>query len=161
MIPANIIVPPVMDPTPGQTTRERLEAHGKLECAVSCHAFIDPAGFAFENYDAIGAYRTTEGGKPIDAHGSITLRSGESFAFDDAIQFMGQLAESNQVRRCLETQWLRYMLRRREVPTEAPTQQALFEVFRASRWSLRELVLALPLTRTFTHRTPAPGEVMP
>jgi hypothetical protein len=160
-VPDNVLVPPLPDPVPGATRRERFEAHGKLECAVKCHSLIDPVGFAFENYDAIGAYGTTELGQPIDAHGALTLPSGETFKFDNAIQFMGQLVQSEQVRRCLGTQWLRYMLRRHEIDSEAPTQAALYEVFRTSGWNLRELMLALPLTRSFTHRTPSPGEVMP
>ncbi len=57
------------------TVRERLALHRqKPECAI-CHKDIDPIGFALENFDAIGAFRTVENGLPVDAVGE--LPSGE------------------------------------------------------------------------------------
>lgn len=51
--------------------RERLEIHrSQAECAV-CHAKMDPIGFAFENFDAIGAWRELDGPFPIDASGEL------------------------------------------------------------------------------------------
>lgn len=51
--------------------RERLEIHrSQAECAV-CHAKMDPIGFAFENFDAIGAWREFDGAFPIDASGEL------------------------------------------------------------------------------------------
>ncbi|MGE3957825.1 MAG: DUF1592 domain-containing protein [Vicinamibacterales bacterium] len=53
------------------TIRERLAQHRKQPVCASCHAVIDPAGFALENFDAIGGYRLIdESGKPVDAVGS-------------------------------------------------------------------------------------------
>ena len=45
----------------------------KDPCASACHAVLDPLGFAFENYDAIGRYRTTDNKLPVDAHGSVVI----------------------------------------------------------------------------------------
>src|SRR5207244_676962 len=57
--------------------RERMAEHrANLACA-SCHKLMDPIGFAFENYDAIGRYRTAEEGKPVDASG--VLPDGTAF----------------------------------------------------------------------------------
>ncbi len=51
--------------------RERLEIHrSQAECAV-CHAKMDPIGFAFENFDAVGAWREFDGAFPIDASGEL------------------------------------------------------------------------------------------
>jgi hypothetical protein len=56
--------------------RERLAKHRTDPSCNSCHTVIDPLGFALENFDAIGAWRTTdEAGKPIDSSG--TTASGE------------------------------------------------------------------------------------
>jgi hypothetical protein len=53
------------------TIRERLAQHRKQPVCASCHAVIDPAGFALEGFDAIGGYRTVdESGKPVDAVGN-------------------------------------------------------------------------------------------
>lgn len=57
--------------------RQRLEQHRKNPVCASCHARMDPLGFALENFDAIGAFRTRDGKFPIDS--SVTLPTGESF----------------------------------------------------------------------------------
>ena len=57
--------------------RERLELHrSKAECAA-CHDRMDPLGFGLENFDALGRWRDTDQGMPIDATG--TLPSGQTF----------------------------------------------------------------------------------
>jgi cytochrome c551/c552 len=48
------------------TGRAALEKHRSLAVCANCHARMDPWGFALENYNGIGAWRATEGGKPID-----------------------------------------------------------------------------------------------
>jgi hypothetical protein len=70
------VVPEIVPPSTEVTTRERYEdVHGVDECSP-CHGRMDPIGFAFENFDGIGRYRTEEVGKPIDATG-VALDLGE------------------------------------------------------------------------------------
>ncbi|MFO0978647.1 MAG: DUF1592 domain-containing protein [Planctomycetaceae bacterium] len=49
------------------TLKERIVNHRNKPACLSCHSRIDPWGIAFENYDALGAYRTQIGGQPVDA----------------------------------------------------------------------------------------------
>ena len=58
--------------------REQMEQHRKNPVCASCHATFDPIGFALENFDAIGRWRTTFGGVLIDASG--TLADGTTFS---------------------------------------------------------------------------------
>ena len=52
------------------TMRARMEQHRKNPVCASCHALMDPLGFALENFDAVGKWRTTDGNNvPIDASG--------------------------------------------------------------------------------------------
>ncbi len=54
------------------SVRERLEQHRSNAVCASCHQTIDPLGFALENFDALGAWRTVdEGGNPVDAGGTM------------------------------------------------------------------------------------------
>jgi hypothetical protein len=53
------------------SVRERLEQHRQNPTCASCHAVIDPLGFALEPFDAIGRWRTHDGGHPVDAMGSL------------------------------------------------------------------------------------------
>ena len=57
--------------------RERMEVHRISPVCASCHVLMDPLGFSLENYDGIGAWRTTEEGAPIDV--SSTLPDGSRF----------------------------------------------------------------------------------
>jgi hypothetical protein len=54
--------------------RERLEQHRKDPVCAACHSIIDPTGLALENFDAIGRWRDTDAGQPVDA--SATLPGG-------------------------------------------------------------------------------------
>jgi hypothetical protein len=53
------------------TMRERMEAHRANPACATCHARMDPLGFALENFDAIGGWRSTEAGSPIDSSGVL------------------------------------------------------------------------------------------
>jgi hypothetical protein len=60
------------DPKEGpKTVRQRLELHRSNPTCASCHNIIDPAGFALENFDLIGAWRDTDAGSPIDSTGRL------------------------------------------------------------------------------------------
>jgi hypothetical protein len=158
-VPANLVVPDVKPPSPGVTTRQRFEEHSKNPCAT-CHLLFDPIGFAFENYDGIGRYRTTDNDQPVDASGTLMLGS-KTVKFKDATELMPALAASEEVRSCLATQWTRYMLRREESKGDMPSLEAVQKVFRDSSYDMRELLVAIVSSDAFTRRTPAPGEVLP
>ena len=73
-------VPQIEENTLGQqprSLRERLEQHRANPVCASCHAKMDPIGFALEPFDAVGRWRTSDAGLPIDASGA--LPSGASF----------------------------------------------------------------------------------
>lgn len=55
----------------GASLRERLEIHRRNPSCANCHEKMDPLGFALENYDAIGAFRTKDGAFPIDPAGRL------------------------------------------------------------------------------------------
>lgn len=67
-------VPPLEKEQAGNptTVRERLTQHRANPACASCHSRIDPPGFALENYDALGFWRTEEAGKPIDSAGELS-----------------------------------------------------------------------------------------
>ena len=63
---------------PGSTVRQILTTHRAQPMCSSCHNIMDPLGFAMENFDSSGAYRTTDNGQPIDASGTL-----DSLAFNN------------------------------------------------------------------------------
>jgi hypothetical protein len=73
------------DGVPPSSVRERMELHRKNPVCASCHAQMDPLGFALENFDAVGRWRTvSEAGTPIDA--SAVLPSGDAIAGPDELR---------------------------------------------------------------------------
>ena len=54
-----------------QSVRDRLEEHRKNPACASCHAMMDPIGFSLENFDAVGLWRTNDGGFKIDSAGKM------------------------------------------------------------------------------------------
>ena len=67
-------VPPLKENQEGQkprTMREQMAEHRASAVCASCHKVMDPIGFALENFDAVGAWRTEEAGAPIDATGEL------------------------------------------------------------------------------------------
>ena len=157
-VPADIMVPPLPEPKPGQTTRERVSVHSEAACAT-CHKLIDPLGFAFENYDSIARFRTTEENRPVDAAGVFQLGNNK-LTFKNAVELMPQLAKSQEARDCMVTQWWRYALRRQELTAEDPSIKLVREAFRLSNYDMREMLVAFTRTRAFSHRTPSPDEVL-
>lgn len=106
-------VPPVeAGDTSSLTTRERFAKHAESDCA-SCHKFLDPIGFAFENFDAAGRFRSTEKDKRIDTSGTLTETDVDG-AFANSVELSQRLARSERVRQCIATQWFRYALGRSE-----------------------------------------------
>jgi hypothetical protein len=55
----------------GLSVRARLEAHRKNPVCATCHAIMDPLGFALENFDAVGAWRTVDSGAAVDPSGLL------------------------------------------------------------------------------------------
>jgi hypothetical protein len=69
--PANVPALPERAGNSQGALRDRMTAHRTHPACASCHALFDPLGMALEHFDATGAWRTTDGGAPIDASGAF------------------------------------------------------------------------------------------
>lgn len=149
--PGVAVTPP--DPDPRLTTRERFEAHTAQAACAGCHRLIDPIGFGFERFDALGRYRAQENGAPIDARGSIVGARDPSIdgVFDGAVELSSKLAESKEVRDCLVRQWFRYAMGRLETEGDACSLAEASAYFATSGGSLRELLVAIARTDAFRY----------
>jgi hypothetical protein len=114
---------------------------------------MDPIGLGFEHYDAIGRYRTTDGGKPVDATGSVS-GSDVDGPFDGVAALGAKLATSAKVESCVATQWFRYSTGRGEQAADACSVQALTQAFHAAGADMRTLPAAIVQTPAFLYRRP-------
>jgi len=154
-------MPPGANFTTMKTSRQTFEAHGNLDCAKGCHAIFDPPGFAFENYDGTGKFRTTDNGMPVDATGTFATPGGTTLSFTNALDLMGKLAALPETALCTERQWTRYMLGRMETPAEVGSLQLAYQKGAATAgFSLRDMLTALVTSRAYLYRTLSPGETL-
>jgi len=148
-------IPPTDANDGPKTTRQRIEETHVQESCKSCHTLIDGVGFAFNNYDAIGQWRITENGLPIDATGALMGTAGITAEFDGALVLSQLLADSPEVERCLGRQVFRFAQGRREGSSDLC---ALDEALAAAAGDMRELMVALVLTDNFRQRAAIEGE---
>src|SRR6185503_210726 len=144
------VTPPEVDPT--RSTRERFAQHTANPACASCHALMDPIGFGFESYDAIGRFRTVDGNKPVDASGEIVRSMDLDGKFRGARELAEKLGASRQVHDCVATQWFRYAFGRFDSPGDTCSLAELRQSFMASGGDLRELLVALTQTESFLNR---------
>jgi len=149
------ITPP--DVTAAATARERFSAHLKAGSDCSgCHVLMDPIGLTFENFDAIGGYRTQENGHDIDTSGQIVAATDASLggAFTGVRELADKLAGSRQVSDCVATQWFRYAAGRGEETPDGCSLAGLRDTFASSGNDLVELIVATTQTDAFWYRAP-------
>ena len=141
---------PVVDPN--VSTRDRLAQHSADPACASCHQLLDPVGFGFEHYDAVGQWRDMDGNVPVDATGELLQTDDIDGAFDGAIELGATLASSDQVRSCLVRQWFRFAYGRGEQTEDACTLDTLERSFSESDQNVQELLVALTQTDAFQYR---------
>jgi len=151
------VVPPPKEASEGGTTRERFKEHADQACASGCHSLMDPLGFAYENYDGIGAFRTMDNGGVVDASGSIEL-DGKKHSFNNARDLAKILAGSEIARRCFATQWARFALKRKDTDADRSSLDAIFGAFGSD--NIRDLLVGVTGSRSFRYRAPAQGEIL-
>jgi hypothetical protein len=150
------VVPPPKPASAGGTTRERFTEHDTNPCAGACHEIMDKIGFAFENFDGIGKYRTTDNGGAVDATGSIEL-DGKRQPFANALELSSMLAKSPLVASCFAKQWLRYAFKRTDTEGDRGSLEGITTSFTKSN-SVADLLVSVAGSRSFRYRTPGNGE---
>ncbi len=143
--PANVDFS-IVENTSGElrTARERLGEHVTNDACAGCHTLMDPIGLAFENFDAIGAYRTQENGANIDASGNL-----DGQRYDDAIGMGQALRDHESLGPCMTRNLYRYAVGRNPVPGEQVLLTFLDERFADSGYRWGSLIDALVLNDGF------------
>jgi len=149
--PSGVTLPPVPPQQANETNRQRYEGLTN-GCGAPCHTvFINPIGFAFEDYDGIGRYRTMDNGKPVDTTGSYPFSDG-THTFKESSDLMQLIANGPQAHQCWSKKLASFALERDIVDSERPTIEAMGAVSQATGGSLKDVMLALVQSPTFrTH----------
>jgi mono/diheme cytochrome c family protein len=160
----NIFGLPVPPPPPGVDTnlaeakpggrppsiRERLAQHRRDPGCASCHAVIDPLGFALENFDAIGGWRTVdESGKPVDANGATA--NGAKVEGLSGLRAL-LLEEPDQFPRTVTEKLLAFALGRRLDYDDRPAVRTIVRDAAAHDYRWSSLILGVVESPTFLMR---------
>jgi hypothetical protein len=136
---------------PNMTNRERLISHVQTPACASCHDIFDPIGFAMENYDPIGRYRTMDKGKMIDGSGSIPLGNG-TISFTNFIDFIDKLSKTPELYACFSTQYFSFSTGRNFDEINACERKTITDEFVKSGYKVQNLVMSVVNSPSFTAR---------
>jgi hypothetical protein len=143
-------IPPDPGPAPA-TMRERLQRATADAVCQDCHHDLNAAGFAFEHYDSLGRFRTTDDGFPIDSSGELRkVDLGGPFA--DALELEQRLADSPQAQACFVRQWLGRALARRTDASDECTLADARAAFEESQGNIVETLVAVASSDVFRYR---------
>jgi mono/diheme cytochrome c family protein len=161
----NILAAPVPPPPPNipaleasapegkvLSVREMLEAHRANPVCASCHARMDPLGFSLENFDAIGQWRTTDAGKPIDASG--VLLDGTKVDGPVALRH-ALVAQKEQFVRTVTAKLLTYSLGRGIEYYDDPAIRGIVRNAAADDYRWSSVILGIVKSAPFQMRTAA------
>jgi hypothetical protein len=175
--PPSPLASPLPAIMPGETDRQLVNSFtGPGTCAASCHAtLINPPGYAFENYDAIGAYRTTDQGQPVNAAAGYAFAApyGEQ-SWTTPIEFSNVISKAPEVHGCYVQNWASYLYGRPVADSssgtllanDAPFIQYLTGESLGGGLSVENLILSIATDATFLARSPevntapAPGAAL-
>lgn len=137
-----------LDPYSGDTARERYTQHSaQLECA-GCHAVMDPPGFGFENYDAVGLWRDQENDVTIDASGTLLPLNA---SFTGPVELVRAIADSELTQNCFANTWANFAYGRKLDAEDSCTTTRLQQAFGEAGYDVRQLLLALTQTDAFLY----------
>jgi Protein of unknown function (DUF1592)/Protein of unknown function (DUF1588)/Protein of unknown function (DUF1585)/Protein of unknown function (DUF1587)/Protein of unknown function (DUF1595)/Planctomycete cytochrome C len=136
------------------TMRERLAQHRTSPSCNSCHSVIDPLGFALENFDVIGGWRTIdEAGKPVDASG--TTASGAKVDGLAGLRAL-LLAQPDQFPHTVTEKLMAYALGRRLEYYDEPAVRKIVREAAAKDYRWSSIVLGIVESPAFQMRAESP-----
>lgn len=139
----------------GATARVRFAAHESAGASCKgCHVTMDPIGFAFEHFDAIGRYREQDNGQALDVTGEISGAPDKTLAgpFNGPAELAAKLANSAQVRACVATQFFRFAAGRTDATADVCSLAAMQRAFDAANGNVIDLIVATTQTDAFWYR---------
>jgi hypothetical protein len=144
----NVVPPP---PNPDITTRERFSLHSVNASCGGCHQVIDPVGFSFEHFDAMGGYRTTENGHPVETQGTLPVTSIAG-PFSSSSDLLERLGTAEEVKSCFARQVFRFGSARRDDESERGFLNAWSQLEETQRGNPFEVLLAYVESAGFVYR---------
>ena len=133
--------------------RTALEQHRASPSCAGCHAIMDPIGFALENYNGIGQWRTMDGGAEIDASGK--LPDGTRFTGPAGLRKTLTSVRSEEFVSTVASKLLTYALGRGLEYYDQPAVRSILRGCQASHYRMSDLITAVVMSTPFQMRRSA------
>jgi cytochrome c553 len=151
--PPEAVAPLAPDLHAELTTRERVLLQTKPEVCQSCHAMVNPLGFTLEHFDAVGRFRKTEQGKPVDASGAYITRAGERKTFADIRDLANFLAASEETHGAFVDQLFHNLIKQPIRAYGLQTPDELRMGFERNQFNIRRLMVDIAMTAALKDQT--------
>jgi Protein of unknown function (DUF1588)/Protein of unknown function (DUF1592)/Protein of unknown function (DUF1595)/Protein of unknown function (DUF1585)/Protein of unknown function (DUF1587) len=148
--PPNVVAVP-LPPVPGQTTRQRVDAHRTDPSCSGCHASLDGVGFGFEAFDQFGRHRDTDQGQPVDDSGQL-LGTDVDGPFRGALELGQKLSTSAAASQCFARQYFRFGLGHPDAQHETCTVQSMAKALGADGAGFAQAIDVLLGSDAFSQR---------
>jgi len=135
---------PEDDGTP-KTVKQKLQQHMQDASCANCHSLMDPIGFSLEHFDAIGQYRTTDQGLPIDPVAQVD----DLGSFASAAELATVLTQDKRTSNCVVQKLYRQSMGHLETAGEQPAIDDLQKAFAGKGHSIRTLLVELSASPAF------------
>lgn len=142
---------PASTGTGDRTNRQLFEERTASPACAGCHAVFNGLGYAFERYDAIGQYRTTDNGLPVDSTGTFAA-DDEVWEIDDAVDLSEHLATSEEAQRCVAGHWYDYVSGTASTAADQCRVAEIYRSFDETGGDVRELLVAFARQPAFAYR---------
>jgi hypothetical protein len=150
-------------PTMPETTRQQFELQhsgpgdgGAPSTCYGCHRLMDWIGFAFESYDGWGRYRTTDNGLPVDDSATIFAdpegNNDNLTGVSGATGLTTYLAQSDDVRRCMQRYWAYYAYGTSAWTQDGCTFDSIYNEAKSNNFGLQSTLMAIIHAPNFTTR---------
>ncbi len=141
----------------GATERQRVESGTAKSPCSGCHGFINPFGFMLENYDAIGRFRTTDGGSPIDASIQVNFLDEGQLSTNSPVDALRAFTRSFRFQQCFARQLFRFYNGRDETAGDDPLLRQMFIDFATNEeQDIVRMLRTLASSSGFSHRSEVP-----
>ena len=132
------------------TLREAMEVHRANSACAVCHRSMDPLGFALENYDGIGEWRTKDGGSEVDASGK--LPDGTQFEGPAGLKKVLVTARRDEFVSTVTEKLLTYSLGRGVEYYDMPALREIMRKAEGNQYRLKDLIMGVITSMPFQMR---------
>lgn len=143
---------------PHLTMREKVTELTSDQACLSCHEVINPLGFALENFDAVGRWRTQDQKKPIDTRSNYTSATGTTLTIDSPGDIANFAVASPIAQRAFITQVFQHLSGQNPAAYGSQVVEALRHDFVADDFHIKKLLVNIASRTASYHPSPAHPE---